>query len=138
MSHGAQSFWQWDGARYSPAVAVPLADRGLRYGMSVFESIRVAAGQADFLAEHCESLRRACETLRFPVPTGVLEALGPVLSGTEGDVFARIYVTAGDGRRRRRCSIRGCSCCWKSVRVRPRKLIASVFARRVPRCFSAG
>jgi len=97
MSHGAQSFWQWDGARYSPAAAVPLVDRGFRYGMSVFESIRVAGGQADFLAEHCESLRRACETLRFPVPTGVLEALGPVLSGTEGDVFARIYVTAGDG-----------------------------------------
>ncbi len=87
--------WRRQAGAFVPCDSIPLADRGFRYGMSVFESFRVIAGKPLFLTEHLECLRRACERLQFraePIaPEAVRETL-PKLSG-----MARLYVTAGGG-----------------------------------------
>src|SRR5690606_35649704 len=77
---------------FRPGAAVPVTDRGFRYGMSVFETIAVFEGRLLFWDEHKERLRRACEAAEFffrPIPAF------PALEGKTG--MLRLYVTAGDG-----------------------------------------
>ena len=88
--------WLWDGSAYALCRAVPLSDRGFRYGMSVFESIRVVAGEPEFFERHLARLIGACAEREFAIDESALRAALPILSGN-GDGFARIYVTAGDG-----------------------------------------
>jgi branched-subunit amino acid aminotransferase/4-amino-4-deoxychorismate lyase len=73
--------------------AVPLSDRGFRYGMSVFETLAVRHGKILFLNQHLASLEIACTEAGFQTETA------GALSGLEGlpDGMLRIYVTAGDG-----------------------------------------
>lgn len=71
---------------------MPLADRGFRYGMSVFETVTVVAGRPLFLDEHLERLRRAagdCGTDLPPLPEFDFSCLWSGL--------LRFYVTAGPG-----------------------------------------
>ena len=49
----------------APCDALPLTDRGFRYGMSVFESIRVWKNAPLFFAGHAARLQRACERCGF-------------------------------------------------------------------------
>lgn len=77
---------------FRPGAALPVTDRGFRYGMSVFETIAVFEGRLLFWEEHRERLRRACEAAEFffrPIP------VFPDLTGRTG--LLRLYVTAGDG-----------------------------------------
>lgn len=78
---------------FRPEAAVPVTDRGFRYGMSVFETFAVSVGRVLFRDEHEDRLRRACGAAEFATPT--LRAL-PDLEGRTG--MLRLYVTAGDGR----------------------------------------
>jgi branched-subunit amino acid aminotransferase/4-amino-4-deoxychorismate lyase len=88
--------WIDSGAGFEPANAVPIADRGFRYGMSVFESFPLRDGVADFLEHHLRRLRVACELTGLTPPSAALTACEALLQqATDG--FARIYVTAGDG-----------------------------------------
>ena len=80
-------------------MAVPLDDRGFRYGMSVFETVAVAAGRPLFLEDHFERLRRASadrgwsETV-FPEDLPDLR-IGPPAQSLTGVI--RLYLTAGPG-----------------------------------------
>jgi branched-subunit amino acid aminotransferase/4-amino-4-deoxychorismate lyase len=114
--------WQFDRGRWSETASLPLTDRALRYGMSVFETIGVRNGNALLAAEHLALLEKNARTLLFPVgsagPSGPLPGesahgrLGPAVP-TKGSDFSgpptlpdlpsdsrgmlRIYITAGDG-----------------------------------------
>ena len=114
--------WQLDRGRWSETASLPLTDRALRYGMSVFETIGVRNGNALLAAEHLALLEKNARTLLFPVgsagPSGPLPGesahgrLGPAVP-TKGSDFSgpptlpdlpsdsrgmlRIYITAGDG-----------------------------------------
>jgi branched-subunit amino acid aminotransferase/4-amino-4-deoxychorismate lyase len=96
--------WQWTGTSYEPCDSLPLTDRGFRYGMSVFESMRVTAGDgAEFFAKHLSRLIQACAEREIAVDESALQAAEPLLAEARGPdaasdpFFARIYVTAGDG-----------------------------------------
>ncbi len=88
--------WLWDGATFTPCDSLPLTDRGFRYGMSVFESIRVWKNTPLYFAAHAERLRHACERCGFQIDDTALASAEKLLR-ENGDGFARIYVTAGDG-----------------------------------------
>ncbi len=89
--------WAWTGEAYEPRDSLPVEDRGFRYGMSLFESLRVWQRKPLFLDEHLSRLRAACTEREFPAPAEALSAVGPLLRTAGKDGFARIYVTAGDG-----------------------------------------
>ena len=89
--------WLWNGDAFEPATSVPLTDRGFRYGMSLFESMRVWNGAIGFWPQHQQRLLTACAGRDFPLPETALAAAGPVLESAGINGFARIYVTAGDG-----------------------------------------
>src|SRR5215210_765709 len=89
--------WQWTGSAFTPSTTLPLSDRGFRYGMALFESVRVADHEPQFLDEHLERLCAACELRGFPLDERALTHVGELLRNGGFDGFARIYVTAGDG-----------------------------------------
>ena len=88
--------WRLQDREFVPCGSVPAADRGFRYGMSLFESFRVVDGRAVFLGEHLGRLRESCVQVGFGFDIraeAVLNALRtPRISG-----MARLYVTAGEG-----------------------------------------
>ncbi|MGA3171117.1 MAG: aminotransferase class IV [Chthoniobacteraceae bacterium] len=88
--------WLWSGSAFEPATGLPPTDRGFRYGMSVFESIRIHNGIPLFLEDHLQLLDLACQAVGFVPPAGAAATCGSLLNGLR-DGFARIYVTAGDG-----------------------------------------
>ena len=89
--------WQWTGTAFAPCAALPLTDRGFRYGMALFESLRVAGGVGEFFEPHCARLVQACAEREFAVDVAALEAVAPLFHDAACDGFARLYVTAGDG-----------------------------------------
>jgi branched-subunit amino acid aminotransferase/4-amino-4-deoxychorismate lyase len=93
----ASKSWRWNGKKFVEAKSVPLTDRGFRYGMSLFESMRVTNGQAEFFEKHAMRLLSACAELDFTVSESAVRQAEGLLGGAGIDGFARIYVTAGDG-----------------------------------------
>ena len=89
--------WHWNGSAFTPCASLPLTDRGFRYGMSVFESLRVARGEAEFFEQHLARLVQACAEREFAVDDAALRAAPALFHNAAPDGFARIYVTAGDG-----------------------------------------
>lgn len=89
--------WQWTDAGFAPCASVPLSDRGFRYGMSLFESVRVTASGPEHLEAHLARLRESCAARRFRCDERALAAVGELLRGCGVAGFARMYVTAGDG-----------------------------------------
>jgi branched-subunit amino acid aminotransferase/4-amino-4-deoxychorismate lyase len=96
MSDAAMHAWSWNGEKFEECGGLPIADRGFRYGMALFESLRVHRGHPLFLEEHLRILRDSCRLREFPVPEQALQA-SRELFARGGDGFARIYVTGGDG-----------------------------------------
>jgi branched-subunit amino acid aminotransferase/4-amino-4-deoxychorismate lyase len=96
MAASAMIGWLWNGDAFERCDSVPLSDRGFRYGMAVFESLRVAGGEAEFFDAHLARLLAACGERELAVEEGTLRAAEGLLA-TSGDGFARLYVTAGDG-----------------------------------------
>lgn len=86
--------WVWTRHGFRPCDSVPLSDRGFRYGMSVFESLRVRGGRPLFLKEHLQRLSAAAAQTGLALDSAVFGECGALLNE---DGFARIYVTAGDG-----------------------------------------
>jgi branched-chain amino acid aminotransferase len=80
-----------DGA-FREGAAVPVTDRGFRYGMSLFETVAVFEGRLLFWEEHLARLHRAGAAADFALPE--IPAF-PELPGATG--MLRLYVTAGDG-----------------------------------------
>jgi branched-subunit amino acid aminotransferase/4-amino-4-deoxychorismate lyase len=89
--------WRWNGAAYEPCDSLPLTDRGFRYGMAVFESLRVTGGVAQFYDRHLSRLIQACAEREITVEEPALAASEALLQGEGMNGFARLYVTAGDG-----------------------------------------
>ena len=84
--------WKQSGSVWKPEDSLPLADRGFRYGMSVFETITVAAGRPLLLGEHLERLRRAAGTCGLDLPPLPEFEFSRLWTG-----LLRLYVTAGPG-----------------------------------------
>ena len=84
--------WKQSGSVWKPEDSLPLADRGFRYGMSVFETITVAAGRPLLLGEHLERLRRAAGTCGLDLPPLPEFEFSRLWTG-----MLRFYVTAGPG-----------------------------------------
>ena len=80
------------GGAFREGAAVPVTDRGFRYGMSLFETVAVFEGRLLFGHEHLTRLQRAGAAAEFAMPE--IPAF-PELPGKTG--LLRIYVTAGDG-----------------------------------------
>jgi branched-subunit amino acid aminotransferase/4-amino-4-deoxychorismate lyase len=87
--------WVWTGRAFEDVDSVPISDRGFRYGMSVFESLRVTAGTPEFFEKHTARLIQACAEREIALDERSLPQV-PELFGAQSG-FARIYVTAGDG-----------------------------------------
>lgn len=89
--------WIWNGAAFELRDTIPLTDRGFRYGMSVFESLRVMDGYIGFLGEHLSSITDAAHRKEFEFPRQSLGHVATTLGDVPGSAFARVYITAGDG-----------------------------------------
>lgn len=78
--------------------SLPLSDRGYRYGMAVFETMRVDGGHVHFLDEHLQSLAAARDACGFPAVdlAPAAEFLRAAVARKSSGV-ARIHLTAGDG-----------------------------------------
>ncbi len=87
--------WLWTGDHFEPGDSIPISDRGFRYGMSLFESVRVKNGGPEFFEQHIARLLSACAEREFAIDEKPLRAAGALFENRNG--FARIYVTAGDG-----------------------------------------
>lgn len=87
--------WLLTGA--NPGSPEGLWDRGLRFGMSVFETLAVFGGRPLFLKEHLARLDRASrDLLGVPVPPMIAPPLDELATDGETGVL-RVYVTAGAG-----------------------------------------
>jgi 4-amino-4-deoxychorismate lyase len=89
--------WLWLKDGFHPECSLPVSDRGFRYGMSVFETLRIFKGTPGFLAPHLDRLRAAALGCGFRPPGEALSALPALLGSLTGTGVARVYVTAGDG-----------------------------------------
>ena len=91
MSAGTRGWLHGDGG-WITADGLPLTDRGLRYGMAVFESIGIRDGKPLFFEEHARLLSASAKELLGVQINPTLPALE---AGDRG--VLRIYLTAGDG-----------------------------------------
>ncbi len=89
--------WIWCDGAFAPCTSLPLTDRGFRYGMAVFESVRVWKSVPLFWKEHQDRLQLACDDRQFSVDPACFASAAEILRQSNTDGFARIYVTAGDG-----------------------------------------
>jgi branched-chain amino acid aminotransferase len=95
--------WKKPGAAWQPCESLPLADRGFRYGMSVFETLAVVDGRPLLPEAHLERLRRAANDAGNQ-PRPALGQEGSACQGWDGFDFSelstgllRFYLTAGEG-----------------------------------------
>ncbi len=89
--------WIWTNTGFRPVDGIPVWDRGFRYGMAVFESIRCGRGGPWFWEEHFAGLAKTASRLGWPLDPASSSPAASLLAGRTGDGFARIYLTAGDG-----------------------------------------
>lgn len=89
--------WLWTGSEYSSATSVPISDRGFRYGMALFETVRVWDGRIEFWEKHRQKLYASCVDRDFPLDEKTLWGIAEILETADINGVARVYVTAGDG-----------------------------------------
>ena len=95
MKSAARAWLRRDG-QWQPDTAIPVTDRAVRYGMSVFETVGIREGKALFLAEHLALLESNARTLLALARSANLGEALPPLEPTDTGVL-RLYITAGDG-----------------------------------------
>lgn len=89
--------WLHENGTWAPNASLPVTDRAVRYGMSVFETIGVHRGRPLLLAEHLTLLEESARTL-LPAPVGPPGPGEPLPELKNEDTgILRLYVTAGDG-----------------------------------------
>jgi 4-amino-4-deoxychorismate lyase len=82
------------------ASAVPVTDRGLQYGDGLFETLRVAEGQPEAWAAHCDRLVTGCRRLAIPEPdVEQLRTETRWLFADGGDGILKIWYSRGAGGR---------------------------------------
>lgn len=89
--------WLWNGTAFESATSLPLTDRAFRYGMSLFESMRVGQGRIDFWEQHRQRLQQACAERDFALDERALNQVVDTVTADDAAGFARLYITAGDG-----------------------------------------
>lgn len=89
--------WLWNGHRFEPAAGLPFSDRGARYGMAVFETLRICDGRPQFWEAHLQRLLAASAKCGFPAPADALHSAAALFPLASREGVARLYVTAGDG-----------------------------------------
>ncbi len=81
--------------------SISVLDRGLLYGDSVFETIRVTQGTPLFLDEHLARLTRSAELLELDLPLPPAAFAAAVRETVEanrvGDAACRLMITRGQG-----------------------------------------
>jgi len=92
----AHAAWTLRDGRFDPGAEIPVADRGFRYGMSVFETVAVCRGRMLFRDEHLWRLRQACSAAQFALPPEI-DAAAERISLPHPEGMLRLYVTAGEG-----------------------------------------
>ena len=88
--------WKQHEGGWVDGVHLPLADRGFRYGMSVFETIAVSDGRALLLEAHLERLGRAARDCGFLGGPSQLDVSDFNFAQLETGLL-RFYLTAGEG-----------------------------------------
>jgi len=83
----------WQQERWEPVDGVPLSDRGFRFGMHCFATLRVRGGCPQFWQPHLESLAEAVRE------TGWGDEPDPAMPAPDfhDEGVLRLYATAGDG-----------------------------------------
>jgi branched-subunit amino acid aminotransferase/4-amino-4-deoxychorismate lyase len=77
--------------------AIPITDRGFRYGMSVFETVGIRSGAPLLLDAHLGTLVKAAQGAGFFLPNGWREATTALLCAPPiAEGVCRVYATAGD------------------------------------------
>ena len=71
--------WVWTADGFERTEGVPAADRGFRYGMSIFESFPVRDGMGIFLERHLARLKAACGVTGLAAPQAALEGCEALL-----------------------------------------------------------
>jgi len=89
--------WLWNNEEFAPAEGLPFTDRGVRFGMSVFETVRVVSGRAQFWTEHTNRLKKAVVLSGLQLVVEALNKAEECLQKENLNGVARVYVTAGDG-----------------------------------------
>lgn len=90
-----QRTWLLKDGCWKSEASLPLTDRGLRYGMSVFETLGVRDGQPLFANEHQALLTESAGTLLGMAAKDVPSSFPELGANATG--MLRIYITAGDG-----------------------------------------
>lgn len=93
----ASACWLWQGDTFEQSAGLPLSDRGFRYGMSVFETVRIHMGLPVFWNEHLARLTASAATCGFPLSESALQRSISLISPLWTEGVLRLYVTAGDG-----------------------------------------
>ena len=84
--------WRLEGGHWTDAGSLPLTDRALRYGMSVFETLGVRDGRPLLADRHAKILAASAKTL---LGADLEWSMPPLEARARG--MLRVYVTAGDG-----------------------------------------
>ena len=84
--------WRLVEDQWTACSGLPLADRGFRYGMSVFESIAVFGGRPLFMEPHLWRLQRAAMDAGMTCPALPTFDFSDMENG-----LLRFYITAGGG-----------------------------------------
>lgn len=95
MSTAAKG-WLLEGGCWVTAASLPLTDRAVRYGMSVFETLGIRDGEPLFAADHLALLHDAARAFLLPEGAACPDMRLPSLHGNDNGVL-RLYITAGDG-----------------------------------------
>ena len=97
MNHTPPRTWLQQDNVWLPDAQLPVTDRAVRYGMSVFETIGIRSGHPLFLQEHLTLLDQSAHAL-LPSQVGGAGVSGPLppLEPNASGVL-RLYLTAGDG-----------------------------------------
>lgn len=111
--------WLWQGDRFEPSTGLPLSDRGFRYGMSVFETVRIHDGHPVFWNAHLTRLRISAAYCGFSIPESILEDAKSLISPLWAEGVLRLYVTAGDGAPGERAPHSRIAALWESRTRRP-------------------
>lgn len=89
--------WLWNGNSFEPAQGLPFSDRGVRYGMAVFETLRIFNGLPDFWHEHISRIEFAASRSGLRLPSKAVEKAIEIFPIAERQGVLRFYVSAGDG-----------------------------------------
>jgi len=77
--------------------ALPITDRGFRYGMSVFETVGMWSGTPLLLDAHLDTLVKTSRTAGFLLPEGWRNATAALFGAPPiGEGVGRVYATGGD------------------------------------------